>query len=303
MAAGSFRPGLSDHAARHLPARSYRLVSVDTDRGGCVCQSTGGYQGLDSDHIPQVPRNRGEVSKRTGVTQLPVVMDSLMGCATRLPAAELDGQPVSKHITWINHSSASTGHPVPIYQTHSGALKDFTNNFCFNAFIIIPLFHAHGLSCLFRAVHARKLIYMYNSSLPLTATFLLATLHDHPDIQALYAVPYALKLFSDSEDGLQRMARLELVMFTRSSCPKPIGDTLVQNGVPLVSHCGITETGQLMTSFRERSDWDYARPSSSLLPYLPWEQQPGMPGIYEPSMLEGWPSKLASNRLDNSYAT
>lgn len=115
-----------------------------------------------------------------------------MGCATRLPAAELDGRTESKHITWINHSSASTSHPEPIYQTHSRALKDFTNAFYFKAFITLPRFHAHGLSCLFRAVHARKLVYMHDSGVLLTATSLLATIHDHPDIQALYAVPYAL---------------------------------------------------------------------------------------------------------------
>jgi thioester reductase-like protein len=144
---------------------------------------------------------------------------------------------------------------------------------------------------------------MYNATLPLTATLLLTTLKEHPEIQVLYAVPYALKLLAESEDGLRMMARLELVMFGGSSCPKPIGDKLVQNGVRLVSHYGTTETGQLMTSFRERSDldWDYVRPGPSLLPYLRWEEN--MAGIYELCVLEGWPVKVASNRPDNSYAT
>ncbi|KAJ5664684.1 hypothetical protein N7462_011497 [Penicillium macrosclerotiorum] len=255
-------------------------------------------------------REMGEnVSKRTNVIQLPVIApqtptspDVLSAC---LPTASLDGPTESKNITWVIHSSGSTGHPKPIYQTHSGALKNYANNFGLKGFITLPLFHAHGISCLFRAIHSQKLIYMYNASLPLTATCLLTTLKENSEIQVLYAVPYALKLLSESEEGLESMARLELVMFGGSSCPKPIGDTLVQNGVRLVSHYGTTETGQLMTSFRERSDldWDYVRPGPSLLPYLRWEEQPGMPGIYELCVMEGWPSKVASNRPDNSYAT
>lgn len=251
----------------------------------------------------------GNVARRTGIAEVPVLspldVKSPQVLRARLPSAELHGPSENKHITWVIHSSGSTGHPKPIYQTHSGALRNYANNFGLKGFITLPLFHAHGISCLFRALHSQKLIYMYNASLPLTATSLLATLKEHPDIQVLYAVPYALKLLSESDESLQSMAPLELVMFGGSSCPKPIGDTLVQNGVRLVSHYGTTETGQLMTSFRDRADldWDYVRPGPSLLPYLRWEEQPGMPGIFELCVLEGWPSKVASNRADNSYAT
>ncbi|KAJ5528079.1 hypothetical protein N7513_012238 [Penicillium frequentans] len=248
------------------------------------------------------------VSKRTGATQVPVISPldpATVAPAAALPSANLHGPTENKHITWVIHSSGSTGLPKPIYQTHAGALKNYANNFGLKGFITLPLFHAHGISCLFRAVHSQKLIYMYNASLPLTATSLLTTLKEHPDIQVLYAVPYALKLLSESEEGLKCMAPLELVMFGGSSCPKPIGDLLVQNGVRLISHYGTTETGQLMTSFRERSDldWDYVRPGPSLLPYLRWEEQPDMACVYELCVLEGWPSKVASNRPDNSYAT
>lgn len=258
---------------------------------------------------PAFQSTGANVSRRTGITEVFVISSldasSPEVLSARLPSVELDGPTENKHITWVIHSSGSTGHPKPIYQTHSGALRNYANNFGLKGFITLPLFHAHGISCLFRAIHSQKLIYMYNASLPLTATSLLATLNEHPDIQVLYAVPYALKLLSESDEGLHSMAPLELVMFGGSSCPKPIGDTLVQNGVRLVSHYGTTETGQLMTSFRDRTDldWDYVRPGPSLLPYLRWEEQPGMPGIFELCVLEGWPSKVASNRADNSYAT
>ncbi|KAK4999986.1 hypothetical protein LTR66_001074 [Elasticomyces elasticus] len=133
------------------------------------------------------------------------------------------------------------------------------------------------------------MIYLYNADLPLTAHHLLATLQKH-DIQILYAVPYALKLLAEGEEGIKLLASLETVMFGGSACPKLIGDKLVAQGVRLVSHYGTTET-----------DWDYVRPTAALLPYLRWEEQ-GL-DIYELCVLEGWPSKVASNRPDNSYAT
>ncbi|KAL4948869.1 hypothetical protein BDW69DRAFT_203240 [Aspergillus filifer] len=243
-------------------------------------------------------------TERTGAVLQPVLTkEDYINTTEKLPEAQLDGLVENKHITWIIHSSGSTGHPKPIYQTHAGALKNYANNFGLRGFITLPLYHAHGISCLFRAVHSQKLIYMYNAELPLTGSNLLTTLQEHPEIEVLYAVPYGLKLLSESEESMKVLARLELVMFGGSSCPKPIGDKLAQNGVRLVSHYGTTETGQLMTSFRERSDldWDYVRPGPSLLPFIRWEEQ--MPGIYELCVLEGWPSKVASNRPDGAYAT
>jgi hypothetical protein len=64
-----------------------------------------------------------------------------------------------------------------------------------------------------------------------------------------------------------------------------------------------TETGQLMTSFRERGDkaWNYVRPSADFKPFLKMELQGG--DVYELVVLDGWASKVASNRPDGSYAT
>jgi len=146
------------------------------------------------------------------------------------------------------------------------------------------------------------MIYLYSAALPLTAKHLITTLRDN-DISIFYGVPYALKLLSESEEGLSLLAKCEIVMFGGSACPKPIGDKLVSQGVRLVSHYGSTETGQLMTSFRPREDkdWDFLRPSEQLKPYLHWEER--YPGIFELCVLEGWPSKVMSNRDDGSYAT
>lgn len=215
----------------------------------------------------------------------------------------LDPLRETKNIAWIIHSSGSTGLPKPVFITHSAALGNYASPFSLVGFITLPLFHAHGLSCVFRAINKRRRIYIYNASLPLTSQHLTKTLTEHADIQIFYGVPYALKLLAESTAGTALLARCEVVMFGGSACPKPIGDKLVRAGVHLVGHFGSTETGQLMTSFRDREDldWDFMRPSAQLQPFLRWEENG--PGIFELVVLEGWPSKVATNREDGAYAT
>lgn len=143
----------------------------------------------------------------------------------------------SGKIAWIIHSSGSTGLPKPIYQTHKAALNNYASNLNLRGFITLPLFHAHGISSVFRALHSRKQIWMHSANLPLTQQSLLAVIRGHP-IEILYGVPYALKLLGDSPEGIAALANLKVVMFGGSACPKGLGDKLVENGVNLVSHYG-----------------------------------------------------------------
>jgi hypothetical protein len=64
-----------------------------------------------------------------------------------------------------------------------------------------------------------------------------------------------------------------------------------------------TETGQLMTSFRDPKDkdWDYVRVPEPIKKFITFELR--SLGIYELVVLDGLPSKVASNRPDGSYAT
>jgi len=221
-----------------------------------------------------------------------------------LKPALLDPSRETNNICFIIHSSGSTGLPKPIYQTHRAALYTYSQNFGLVGHITLPLYHNHGICCLFRAIHSRRMIYIYNARLPLASKHLLATLKQHSDIRILYGVPYALKLLSETEEGLQLLSRLEVVMFGGSACPKPIGDRLVNSGVNLVGHYGATEVGQLMTSFRDYKvdkEWDWLRVPPHLKPYLSMELRG--PNLYELCVMEGWGSKVATNRDDGSYAT
>lgn len=58
-----------------------------------------------------------------------------------------------------------------------------------------------------------------------------------------------------------------------------------------------------MTSFREDGDydWSYLKVAPNLKPFIRWDHQGS--NVYELVVLDGWPSKVATNRPDGSYAT
>lgn len=238
---------------------------------------------------------------------LDIVRDSAYRTAP--PETAHDGLPTSLHpeeetnkTCWIIHSSGSTGLPKPIYQTHHAALRNYEQNMNMRGFITLPLFHAYGLSSVFRAITSVKKMYLYNANLPLTSQNLLANMRQHK-FEIFYGVPYALKLLSESKESVEALAAMKVVMFGGSACPDALGDQLVEGGVNLISHYGTTETGQLMTSFRPVGDnaWNYVRVHKKLEPYVRWENRGA--DLYELVVLSGWPSKVATNRHDGSYAT
>ncbi|GAB7348312.1 hypothetical protein MBLNU459_g6290t2 [Dothideomycetes sp. NU459] len=140
--------------------------------------------------------------------------------------------------------------------------------------------------------------------LPLSATNLVEAL-EIVKPTSFHGVPYALKLLSESERGIELLRQCKLVLFGGSSCPDELGDSLVRAGVYLVSHYGATEMGQLMTSFRTPEDkaWNYVRPSTEVAPYLHFA--PRAENTFECVVLDGWRSKVTSNSDDppNSFHT
>jgi thioester reductase-like protein len=202
----------------------------------------------------------------------------------------------------ILHSSGSTGFPKPIRNIHKNFIHNASINFNLRGFITLPLFHNHGLSSFLRALYAGKVLYFYNPNLPLSARQLTAVFkHFGEELEIFYGVPYALKVLATPE-GIELLKRFKMVMFGGSACPDDLGDLLVEAGVNLVGHYGATEVGQLMTSHRPPADkeWNWLRPPPALLPYLRWVQHGD---AYELVILDGWPSKVVSNREDGSYAT
>ncbi|KAL4787288.1 hypothetical protein BJX76DRAFT_363631 [Aspergillus varians] len=214
----------------------------------------------------------------------------------------LDPRVEETYVAWIIHSSGSTGLPKPIFQTQRSAIKNYAGNMNMRGFITLPLYHNHGICCMFRTIYSCKSLHLYNPGLPLTSQYLVDIMKSH-SFEIFYGVPYALKLLAESKEGIAALANLKAVMFGGSSCPDSLGDLLVDNGVHLIGHYGSTETGQLMTSLRSPDDkrWDWLRPSEAVKKFLRMEER--FPGIYESVVLDGWPSKVMSNRPDGAYAT
>ncbi|KAI1855756.1 hypothetical protein JX265_012201 [Neoarthrinium moseri] len=214
----------------------------------------------------------------------------------------LDDSVETNNLVYIIHSSGSTGLPKPIYQTQKSAIANYSMSMDMKAFITLPLYHNHGICNMFRAIYSGKPIHLYNADLPLTREHLTGIMRTHK-FEIFYGVPYALKLLAETDEGMQLLCELNIVMYGGSACPDDLGNQLVASGVNLVGHYGATEVGQLMTSFRPHGDtaWNYVRESPKLSPYLKWISRG--PNLFECCVLPGWPSKVASNQPDGSYTT
>jgi acyl-CoA synthetase (AMP-forming)/AMP-acid ligase II len=155
------------------------------------------------------------------------------------PNLELDKE--MQQIAWIFHSSGSTGLPKPVHIKHRGALSNYRRNMDqlgLRSFLTLPLFHTHGISSLFRAIITGKQIHIYNAALPLTKQHLINCMKEHK-FEIFCAVPFALKLLSESPEGVELLRRLKLVTFGGSPCPDALGDDLTERGVKLVTIYGM----------------------------------------------------------------
>ncbi|RFU34185.1 hypothetical protein B7463_g2153, partial [Scytalidium lignicola] len=208
-------------------------------------------------------------------------------------------------VTWIHHSSGSTGLPKPIYITHKAALGNYSRDldrFGVRSFLTLPLYHTHGISSLYRSIISGRLIRMYNASLPLTKHNLMSSFRSY-EAEIFATVPYALKILHESDDGIEFLKQFKLVTFGGAPCPDSLGDSLTAAGVKLVTIFGMGETGPLMTSWRPDGDngWNYLRPTPLVAKYLRFEDRGDEQ--YELVVDKNWPSRVATNRPDGSYAT
>lgn len=237
------------------------------------------------------------IHKIPGFTQYSTGISDPFLQATGTPQASLK-------YSFIIHSSGSTGLPKPIFQTHGACISNYSTSKAYRALLTLPLFHNHGLSTFFRSLFKRRGISIYNANLPLTGKNVLETMRVTKP-ESFHGVPYVLKLLSETEGGVEELAKCQQVLFGGSSCPDNLGDLLVNAGVRLISHYGATELGQLMTSERPQDDkaWNYVRPLKSVENFLQWK--PLEDGSYECIVLDGLPSKVTSNSEDppNSFHT
>ncbi|KAI1340163.1 acetyl-CoA synthetase-like protein [Xylariaceae sp. FL0016] len=250
-----------------------------------------------------------DITKRRPLETFPIIEKSVY---TRQPAS-VPSDRFQRRTTLVNeesciafiiHSSGSTGLPKPIFQTHRACLRNYAVGSGMRAFTSLPLFHNSGISTLFRGIVAGKKTAFHNAALPLTNKNLVDAMLAM-DPESFHCVPYTLKLLAETQEGVEALKKCKTVICGGSSCPDDLGDIVVQQGVPLVSHYGQTEMGQLMISKTDDKDklWNYLRPLPKAKPYLHFE--PIGDGQYECVVLDGLPTKVISNSDNppNSYYT
>ena len=80
-------------------------------------------------------------------------------------------------------------------------------------------------------------MFLGNYNIPQTRQSLTVQLqHTKPEIYV--CVPYVLKLLCETDDGINELAKIKLVLYGGSGCPDDVGDLLVSRGVNLVQNYG-----------------------------------------------------------------
>ena len=198
----------------------------------------------------------------------------------------------------ILHSSGSTGLPKPLYLPHRRLMMKLPSSKGQTEFNTFPFFHGYGSWVVIHGMMDRKTIYVYNSSLPLTADYVINVLnHIEPDV--LHVVPYTMELLAQTKAGIDAMKRCERVIFSGSGTPDDLGNCLVTEGVKIENFWGATEIGGLGNSFdRARGDnsWDYVRILPSVAKYI-W-MKPLEDETYECVYLYGLEALVVSNSDD-----
>jgi len=143
----------------------------------------------------------------------------------------------SKRVAYIMHSSGSSGLPKPIYQTHSACLGNYASGYGLRALTTVPLYHTHGHAGLYRTMFNHGTMYMYNANLPLTSSNITRILEEvKPKI--LFAVPYALKLVGESQQGIDALKSCDIVSSAGSALPNELGNRLTEQGIHIIVFLG-----------------------------------------------------------------
>ncbi|KAL6230386.1 hypothetical protein BDW75DRAFT_244866 [Aspergillus navahoensis] len=289
-----------------LSRLGHTVMMLSPRLSGAACVSLLDTVGCDTIMYGQTPSIRATISeilRQKVVTVRPIVQRALPTECTQGPSFVVlqgtrnrDAQ--RQRTALILHSSGSTGTPRPLYLSHQAIMTHPLRGPGLTAFNTLPWYHLHGLSTAFQAMYMRKVAYMWDASLPLTATSVAAAI-EAAKPESVHGVPYMLQFLVDSDSGLDALRSCQLVTYGGAPCPDDLGDRLVAEGVKFGGLFGLTEAGFVAESIsRPTGDphWNYLRFFDTLRPYI-W-MKPISNDLYECVYLKGLPALTTSNSDD-----
>lgn len=124
----------------------------------------------------------------------------------------------------------------------------------------VPNVHAFGIGNLMRCLRSALHLYLLNADRPVTAGIIRKVLDDH-GVPQLNTVPYVMKFFADMEGGVERLAKMDLVMLAGAATPDDLAALLLKGGVNIRTAYGQTESGATMAQYGAGvEDWNWMTP-------------------------------------------
>jgi acyl-coenzyme A synthetase/AMP-(fatty) acid ligase len=203
-------------------------------------------------------------------------------------------------IALVMHSSGSTGLPKPVFLSHKNVLCHPVQGSGVDNFGALPLYHMYGISTMLQAMYMRKVAYMFNQSLPMTADNLIVAIQAARP-QAIHTVPYALGLLAEKPHGVECLTACKFVTAASARTPDELGDRLVRAGVKLGVVYGTTECGLAGDTMRRVAgddSWDYIRLYPNVRKFI--DMKPIGNGQYECVYLKGHPGLSTASLEDGS---
>ncbi|GES56856.1 NRPS-like enzyme [Aspergillus terreus] len=286
-----------------LSRLGYTVMMLSPRLSAAACVSLLDVTGCDTILYGQTPNIRatmGEILRLKLVACRPMIqracLDEYASESTFVVLNRSRNPEVQKNkIALILHSSGSTGTPKPLYLSHKALMTHPLRGPGLTSFNSLPWYHLHGLSTALQAMYMRKTAYMWDASLPLTATSVVSAL-EAAQPESVQAVPYLLQLLVDSARGLDALRTCKLVTYGGAPCPDELGDRLVAEKVKFGGSFGLTEAGLVAESISRPADdpfWNYLKFFDNIRPFI-W-MKPISDDLFECVYLSGHPALTTSN--------
>lgn len=182
------------------------------------------------------------------------------------------------------------------------------------SFTTTPLYHGGIADCL-RAWTSNALIWLFPAAdVPITAQNIgscisvakkAAIERSSAEVKYFSSVPYVLEMLADDPSGMSMLQSMEVVGVGGAALSLTVGDSLVQQGINLISRYGSAECGFLLSSSRDYDKdkhWNFLRHSNKS-EFLQFEKLEDDSGLYELIVKQGWPHMSKINRQDGSFGT